>query len=96
MGNLRVKEILKERGLTQKQLADMIDIAEISLSRSINGNPTLDTLQKIASALDVDIIELFTHTTNSTNGYIEHNGEIHKINSIEDIKKLLTQIEENK
>lgn len=93
MGNLRVKEILKERGLTQKQLADMIDIAEISLSRSINGNPTLDTLQKIASALDVDIIELFTHTTNSTNGYIEHNGEIHKINSIEDIRKLLSDID---
>lgn len=95
MGNLRVKEILKERGLTQKQLADMIDIAEISLSRSINGNPTLDTLQKIASALGVDIIELFTHTTNSTNGYIEHNGEIHKINSIEDIKKLLNEIEKS-
>ncbi len=56
---MRVKEILKEKGLTQKDLADKMGVAEISLSRSINGNPNLATLQKIADALDVKIEELF-------------------------------------
>lgn len=58
---LRVKDILKEKGMTQKELATKIGIAEISLSRSIatNGNPTLDTLTKIANALDVPVEELF-------------------------------------
>ena len=56
---LRIKEILKERGLTQKDLALKMGVAEISLSRSINGNPNLDTLQKISNALNVEISELF-------------------------------------
>lgn len=56
---MRVKEILKEKGLTQKDLADKMGVAEISLSRSINGNPNLSTLQKIADALGVKIEELF-------------------------------------
>lgn len=57
---LRVKEILKERGLSQKDLAGKMGVAEISLSRSINGNPSMDTLIKIAEALDVEIGELFS------------------------------------
>jgi transcriptional regulator with XRE-family HTH domain len=57
---LRIKEILKEKGQTQKDLAQRMGVAEISLSRSINGNPNLDTLQKIADALEVEISELFT------------------------------------
>lgn len=57
---LRIKEILKEKGQTQKDLAQKMGVAEISLSRSINGNPNLETLQKIADALEVEISELFT------------------------------------
>lgn len=58
---LRVKEILKEKGMTQKELAERMGVAEISLSRSISvtGNPSLDTLRKIAKSLNVDISELF-------------------------------------
>ena len=58
---LRVKDILKEKGMTQKELAEKMGVAEISLSRSISatGNPSLDTLKKIADALNVDISELF-------------------------------------
>ena len=56
---LRIKEILKEKGQTQKDLAQRMGVAEISLSRSINGNPNLETLQKIADCLEVDISELF-------------------------------------
>ena len=57
---LRVKEILKERGLSQKDLAGKMGVAEISLSRSINGNPSMDTLIKIAEALEVEMGELFS------------------------------------
>jgi len=57
---LRVKEILKERGLSQKDLARKMGVADISLSRSINGNPSMDTLIKIAEALEVEMGELFS------------------------------------
>jgi len=54
----RIKEILKIKGVTQKELAFKLEITEPVLSRSINGNPTLNTLQDIAKALDVRVSEL--------------------------------------
>lgn len=62
MSSLRIKEILNEKGYTQKKLSELTGIAEISLSRSINGNPTFETLQKIAIALEVPITTLFAST----------------------------------
>lgn len=59
MDELRIKEVLCEKGYTQKKLSELTGIAEISLSRSINGNPTFETLQKIAKALNVPISDLF-------------------------------------
>ena len=66
MSILRIKEILKEKGIYQKDLSEKIGVAEISLSRSINGNPSLDTLQKIADALNVPISELFERPESDT------------------------------
>lgn len=59
---LRIKEILKEKGVTQVELAERIRITQVGLNRMINGNPTAETLLKIAQALDIDIRELFVPT----------------------------------
>jgi len=56
---LKVKEICRQKGITVTQLAEKLNIKQESLSRAINGNPTLDTMQKIASALGVPISNLF-------------------------------------
>ena len=84
---LRILEICKQAGITQKELAERIGLSAVGLSKAINGNPTKDTLEKIASALNVKITELFEEPTN-INGYIELDGTIHKVTSKEDIKKL--------
>ena len=42
-----------------KDLAQMIGITEVGLSKSLNGNPGLTRLQDIAEALEVNITELF-------------------------------------
>ncbi|OJV76772.1 MAG: transcriptional regulator [Bacteroidia bacterium 44-10] len=56
---LRVKDICKKKGVSIGELADTMGIKRESLSRAINGNPTLDTLGKIAEALDVTVSDLF-------------------------------------
>lgn len=66
--NLRVKEICKEKGSTIQELADNMEMKRESLSRAINGNPTLETLEKIATALGVNISELFDQPKNNTTG----------------------------
>jgi transcriptional regulator with XRE-family HTH domain len=63
---LRVKEILRDLEKNQKWLAEKVGVAEISLSRSINGNPSLETLEKIANALEVPISELFEKQGNNS------------------------------
>ena len=56
---LRILEICKQKGMTQKSLSSIIGLSAVGLSKAINGNPTKDTLEKIAAALNVPIIDLF-------------------------------------
>lgn len=57
----RIKELLKEKGITISNLAEQIGTTQTSLSRALgdNGNPTYETLNKIANVLNVDMSELF-------------------------------------
>ena len=57
--DLRIKEICRAKGVTITQLAEKLSIKQESLSRAINGNPTKDTLERIASVLDVPVADLF-------------------------------------
>ncbi len=57
----RLRDILKNRGLTLKAFSDISGISQPNLSNYINGNisPTLDTLDKIAKSLNLEIQDLF-------------------------------------
>ena len=61
---LRILDICKQAGITQKELAERIGLSAVGLSKAINGNPTKDTLEKIANALNVRITELFEEPSN--------------------------------
>lgn len=58
---LRVKELLREKGLTSKELAKKIGMSTAGLSLTINegGNPSLKRLQQIADVLCVGVKDLF-------------------------------------
>lgn len=62
----RIAEILKERGMTQTDLAGQIGISRVGLSKAINGNTTITTLRKIAAALGVTVPELFVPQPTNT------------------------------
>ena len=50
----RIKQILDERGITQKELAEGIGMSEVGLSKAINGSATPQTITKIAKFLEID------------------------------------------
>ncbi len=56
----RIRQLRKEKGLTQKQLGDLCGMADSAIRRYESGrqNPKIETLKKIASALEAPI-ELF-------------------------------------
>lgn len=75
---LRIKELLKDKDITQNQLAEMLGITHGAMSATINGNPRLSTLEKIAEVLDVPITDLFESI--SLNATCPHCGKPLKIN----------------
>lgn len=58
---LRLKEILSQRHITLKEFAAGSGISQSNLSNYINGNisPTLDTLNRIAENLGLEVTDLF-------------------------------------
>lgn len=64
--DLRIKEVIKEKGMTITELADKMGINRVNLSNMVNGNPTVETLNKIAGALEVPVTELFEQPKSGT------------------------------
>lgn len=81
---LRIKEVLKDKKISQIELAEKLEITTVGLNKIINGNPTAETLLKIAEALDVDIKDLFVSTkeTDKEILYIKREGNYLPIGTI--------------
>ena len=60
--SLSVRMLCRKQGITMRQLAEKMQIAPESLSRAINGNPQLSTIQSIASNLNVEVADLFNNS----------------------------------
>lgn len=54
----KIKEVIKEQGITQKELASKIGMSEVGMSKAVNGSASSSTLEKVASVLDVHVDEL--------------------------------------
>jgi transcriptional regulator with XRE-family HTH domain len=64
---LIVKDILKRRGISIKDFADQLGINRVNLSNQLSGNPTLETLEKWAAALDLSVPDLFDKKSTTIN-----------------------------
>lgn len=92
---LRIVEIAHSKGVTMADIAKEIGISRVNLSNSLNGNPTLSRLREVAKVLDVPVSELFKPVSadKKVSGYLEYDGQIVKVDSIDAIKKFLSNIE---
>lgn len=81
---MRIKEILKEKGMTVQELADKLNISRQALSKQIQGKLLVETAQTIADALNVPVWQLFADpseilTKDSTSITCPHCGKEIKI-----------------
>lgn len=72
----RIKELIKEKGYTQQEFANLLGMSRVGLAQIVNGKPSYPTLEKIAAALNVEIWELFASRTD----IVEESGN--KVNTI--------------
>lgn len=58
---LRIKEVSKSKGVSITKLAELVGITQPNMSNIANGktSPSLDLLERIASALNIPVSELF-------------------------------------
>ena len=64
MSKFRILELCKQKGITQKDLAETIGMTPVGLAKAANGNPTFETLEKIAAGLGVSAIRPSTDEHN--------------------------------
>jgi len=55
----RIKEILKEQGLTVAELAEKLSVSRQALSKQIQGKMLVETAERIANVLEVPMWQLF-------------------------------------
>lgn len=55
---MRIKELIKEKGYTQKEFAEKLGMTTVGLAQIIAGKPSYTTLEKLSDALGVEIWEL--------------------------------------
>lgn len=55
----RIKDILKEKDITINQLSEILGVSRQALSKQIQGKMLVETAEKIAEALGVEMWELF-------------------------------------
>ena len=90
MATLKVKQIAKEKGLTMTKVAELMKVHPVNLSTTLNGNPTLTTLCKVAEVLGVEVADLFEREDRPTiNGYVKVGIEMVEVSSISDLEKVL-------
>jgi transcriptional regulator with XRE-family HTH domain len=65
---MRIKEILKEKGISQKEFASRLGMSEVGFSIAISekGNPPINKIKEIAAALGVPVTDLFEQPKNDT------------------------------
>lgn len=92
---LRIKEILKSRGLNISQLASMVGLTQSNMSLILNGksNPQLNTLERIANALEIPIQELFAAPNSDFYGVVVYKGVTHRIDCVAALKQLFAIVE---
>lgn len=93
---LRIKEALKERGYTIKEVADLLGITKQSLHAIITkGNPTFKSLCEISNAIGAPIGELYIDEDDDKNltALVYYNTNYYRASSLDELKNIVTIIE---
>lgn len=68
---LNIKKAIFSRGLEVREVAAKMGITPIGLSKHINGNPSVDVLNRIADAIGCNVVDLFDEEkSNATTAFI--------------------------
>ncbi len=92
---MRIRDIIEQKGITTKEVADKLGISVSALNQSISGNPSVRVLENIATALDVPMWQLFASPEEIAGAgdfvaLIKDGSEIYHADSWQELEKLVS------
>lgn len=94
MAKIIIREILKQKGISIKELAGSIGITPSAVSQILaNPNPSIQQLERIANVIGVDVMDLFAQNFSYINGYIETKDNIYPIKNREQFVSLIDKVD---
>ena len=94
MVKINIREILKAKGISIKDLAAGMGVTPSAVSQLLaNQNPSIQQLERIANVIGVDVMDLFAQDFSYINGYIETGNNIYPVKSREQFVGLMDKIE---
>lgn len=99
-----IKSIIKEKGYTIQDVAKKMGVNRVTLTLTLQGNPTYKKLKEIADAIDCNIVDFFRDETNNSStckgknseltALIQHKGDFYKANTIAELEIIVGEIKE--
>lgn len=99
-----IKSIIKEKGYTIQEVAKKMGVNRVTLTLTLQGNPTYKKLKEIADAINCDIVDFFRDEANSSSPHqekgeltalIQHKEDFYKATTIEELEKIIAEIKKN-
>ena len=97
-----IKSIIKEKGYTIQDVAKKMGVNRVTLTLTLQGNPTYKKLKEIADAIDCNIVDFFRDETNNSStdkgedneltALIQHKGDFYKASTIEELEQIVEKI----
>lgn len=99
MITLRIEDILRERGISKTQFAEMMGVAKQNVNLLLNTN-NIKKVEEIANKLGVKFSDLINDDSQTTKsniiGFVEVDGEVIKVSSVQDLEEVVQRLKELK
>ena len=93
MAKIIIREILKEKGISIKELALGMGVTPSAVSQILaNPNISIQQLERIANVIGVDVMDLFAQDFSYINGYIETGDNIYPVKSREQFISIIDKV----
>lgn len=92
---MRIKEVLRERGITQDEIAKRLGINRVSVSRLLNdkNDMRVSTAEKFAAAIGCKVGELFEEEKDMDfAAFVRYKGRHYNADTLEELKEIIENI----
>jgi transcriptional regulator with XRE-family HTH domain len=94
----RIKELMQQKGLNGRKLAELTGTTQPNMSALLSGkcSPNLNSLEKVASALEVELYELFAPSVPkpSVTAFVKTDKGVFYAESLSELKGIVRLLDE--